>query len=227
MKVRRPGDSCWEVHKFPPLSDRLSGVRFVQFERLWGNLVDDGTDTSVRLLRRHRDGDEGALGELLERQIETMRVWARGRLPRWARDEMNTDDLVQDALMRTVSRLDAFEPQHDGALQSYLRQAILHRIRDEIRRTRREPGYEELKSNTRAASPSPEDEAAAVELFEAYEAALLRLREEDREVIALRVDLELPYREIARITGKPSQDAAQMAVSRALVRLAREMGREE
>jgi RNA polymerase sigma-70 factor (ECF subfamily) len=189
--------------------------------------VNDGTDTSVRLLRQYKDGDEAALGELLERQIQPMRQWARGRLPRWARDEMNTDDLVQDALMRTMSRLDAFEPRHDGALQAYLRRAILHRIRDEIRRTRREPGHEELNDNEQAATPSPEDEAEAVELFEAYEAALLRLREEDREAIALRVDLELPYKEIARITGKPTEEAAQMAVSRALVRLAREMGRKK
>ena len=187
----------------------------------------DGTDTSIRLLRRYKDGDAGALDELLERQIQPMRQWARGRLPRWARDEMNTDDIVQDVLVRTVGHLNSFEPHHDGALQSYLRQAVLHRIRDEIRRTRREPGRDEVDVNARSASPSPEQEAEAVELFDAYEAALGRLSEDDREAIALRVDLALPYREIARITGKPSEEAAQMAVSRALVKLAREMGRKK
>jgi len=189
--------------------------------------VSERADTSVRLLRRYKNGDEVALCELLEKELQPMRRWARGRLPRWARDEMNTDDLVQDALVRTVSRLERFEPQHDGALQAYLRQAILHRIRDEIRRTRREPGHEELSINAETASPSPEDEAVAVELFDAYEAALSRLREEERELIGLRVDLGLPYREIARIASKPSEEAAQMAVSRALVRLAREMGRKK
>jgi RNA polymerase sigma factor (sigma-70 family) len=189
--------------------------------------VNDAADTSVRLLRRYRDGDETALNELLERQIQPMRQWARGRLPRWARDTMNTDDIVQDVLVRTVGHLDSFEPQHDGALQSYLRQAVLHRIRDEIRHKHRQPGREEMNANARSASASPEQEAEAVELFDVYEAALLRLHEDDRELIALRVDLELPYREIARIAGKPSEEAAQMAVSRALVKLAREMGREK
>jgi RNA polymerase sigma factor (sigma-70 family) len=140
---------------------------------------------------------------------------------------MNIDDIVQDVLVRAVGHLNSFEPQHDGALQSYLRQAVLHRIRDEIRRTRREPAREEVNSNARSASPSPEQEAEAVELFEAYEAALSRRSEDDREAIALRVDLQLPYREIAKISGKPSEEAAQMAVSRALVRLAREMGRKK
>ena len=84
-----------------------------------------------------------------------------------------------------------------------------------------------MNINARSASPSPEQETQAVELFAAYEAALARLNEDNREAIALRVDLQLPCREIARITGKPSEDAAQMAVSRTLVRLARAMGREK
>jgi len=62
-------------------------------------------------------------------------------------------------------------------------------------------------------------------LYGTYEEALARLRADDRELIILRVELGLPYREIAEILDKPSEDAAQMAVSRALVRLAREMGR--
>jgi RNA polymerase sigma-70 factor (ECF subfamily) len=190
-----------------------------------GFLVSDASDTSVQLLRRYKGGDAAALGELLQRQMQPIRQWARGRLPQWARDTMNTDDIVQDVLLRTVGHLDSFEPQHDGALQSYLRQAVLHRIRDEIRRRHRQPGHDELSSNAASASPSPLQEAEAVELFDAYEAALGRLREDEREAIMLRVDLELPYREIARITGKPSEEAVQMAVSRALVKLAREMGR--
>lgn len=188
-------------------------------------MTDDSHDTSVSLLRRYRDGDEEALGELLERQVEPMRHWARGRLPRWARDTMNTDDIVQDVLVRAVSRIGTFEPRHDGALQSYLRQAVLHRIRDEVRRSRRAPNRADVDSNAPAVSPSPHEEAEALELFDAYEAALDRLREDDKEAIMLRVELELPYREIARILDKPSEEAAQMAVSRALVRLAREMGR--
>ena len=62
----------------------------------------DATDTSVRLLCQHRAGDETALDELLGRQVQPMRRWARGRLPRWARDTTNTDDIVQDVLVRKL-----------------------------------------------------------------------------------------------------------------------------
>jgi len=186
---------------------------------------ESGGDTSVRLWRRFRGGDRTALAQLLERHAGPMRRWAHGRLPFWARDTVNTDDIVQDVLLRTVTRLDNFEPRHDGALQAYLRQAIVHRVRDEIRRSRREPGRAAIDADAPAGSPSPEEETEALKLYETYEEALARLRADDRELITLRVELGLPYREIAEILDKPSEDAAQMAVSRALVRLAREMGR--
>ena len=54
-------------------------------------------------------------------------------------------------------------------------------------------------------------------------AALTRLRTEEREAIVARVEMGLSYQEIAEALGKPTPEAARMAVSRALMRLAREM----
>jgi RNA polymerase sigma-70 factor, ECF subfamily len=53
---------------------------------------------------------------------------------------------------------------------------------------------------------------------------LQRLRESDRELIVARVELGLDYDEIADLLGRPSMSAARVAVSRALLRLATEMG---
>src|SRR5207244_12886738 len=74
-----------------------------------------------------------------------------------------------------------------------------------------------------ASDPSPLEEAIGRETLERYESALLRLRPTDREAIMLRIELNYPYADIATALGKPSIAAAQMAVSRALVRLAEEM----
>ena len=41
-----------------------------------------------------------------------------------------------------------------------------------------------------------------------------------------RVEMDGTYQDVARALGKPSPDAARMAVSRALLRLAEEMSRE-
>ena len=62
--------------------------------------------------------------------------------------------------------------------------------------------------------------------LERYERALRRLRPDDREAIVLKIELDLPYPEIALGLGKPTITAARMAVSRALYRLAQEMQRD-
>ena len=61
-------------------------------------------------------------------------VGASGRLPRWARDTADTQDLVQETLFQTFKKIEKFEARGEGALFAYLRQAILNRIRDELRR---------------------------------------------------------------------------------------------
>jgi RNA polymerase sigma-70 factor (ECF subfamily) len=140
---------------------------------------------------------------------------------------LDTDDLVQDTVFQTLRRLHSFEPQHEGALQAYLRQAVVNRIRDEIRRTTRHPGAEGIEDDAHVdAAASPLDEAIGSEAVARYERALDRLRPEEKQAIILRVELQLPYSQIAEEMRKPSADAARMAVARALVRLAEEMGHE-
>ncbi|MEO7135421.1 MAG: sigma factor-like helix-turn-helix DNA-binding protein [Vicinamibacterales bacterium] len=72
---------------------------------------------------------------------------------------------------------------------------------------------------------SPLEAAIGQETVESYEAALNRLLPEEREAIVTRVEFGLSFAGVAEVLGKPSPDAARMAVVRALVRLAEEMGR--
>ena len=74
-----------------------------------------------------------------------------------------------------------------------------------------------------SSDPSPLEQAIGAELLESYEAALQRLKPDDREAIIARVEMGLSWSELAETLGKNSAASAQMAVSRALVRLAREM----
>jgi RNA polymerase sigma-70 factor (ECF subfamily) len=140
---------------------------------------------------------------------------------------MDTDDVVQETVVRAVKRLDRFETRHEGALQAYLRQAVVNRIRDEVRRAKRAPASEILDDNAPDAGASPLESAIGVEALARYEAALARLRPEEREAIVARVEMDGSYTDVARALGKPSADAARMAVSRALLRLAQEMSRGE
>jgi RNA polymerase sigma-70 factor (ECF subfamily) len=177
---------------------------------------------SMELLARARSGDSDALNDLCARYLPRLQKWAHGRLPAWARGALDTHDLVQDALAQVIQRLGTFEPRHDGAFQAFLRTALLNRIRDEIRRAHRRP-TDVLASDRPADGPSPIEEAIGSEALARYEAALQRLRPTDREAIIARIELGLPYTEVAQALGKPSVAAAHVAVSRALLKLAREM----
>lgn len=179
--------------------------------------------TTADLLARARRGDADALNELFARYLQPLRRWARGRLPRWTRDLRDTDDLVQETLLQTLGRLDSFEPRHEGALQAYLRQAVVNRIRDEVRRVGRRPLAGAIDEEHPDSAVSPLEQAIGAEALERYEAALERLGPEEREMVVARVEMGNSYQQIAVAHGKPSADAARMAVARALVRLAAEM----
>jgi RNA polymerase sigma-70 factor (ECF subfamily) len=186
-------------------------------------VADDSWESTLSLLARARAGDEQATNDLFARYGPAIRRWASGRLPRWARDLAETSDLVQDTLLRTFKRLGDFDHRGEGAFFAYLRQALMNRVRDELRRVERLPGPAPLDDQLADPGHSPLVEAIGAEALDRYDRALDRLSEDERELITARVELSLTYAEIAAACGKPSPDAARMAVGRALVRLAEEM----
>ena len=187
------------------------------------NTVQPGTqknlETTVELLERVRRGDREALDQLFSRCLPALRRWARGRLPAAARGALDTQDLVQDTVLNSLRRLDQFESRHEGALQAYLRQAVLNRIRDEARKYTRRPGSTELTESQPSDSASPLDIAIGRQGVARYEAALQKLRPSDREAIVGRLELQYDYKELAVLLGKPNANAARVAVTRALARL--------
>jgi RNA polymerase sigma factor (sigma-70 family) len=178
--------------------------------------------SSVRLLRKARAGDREALENLFARVGPSLRRWARGRLPRWARARADTGDVVQDALIHALGRLHYFEPRQRKALRAYLRQAVLNRIRDEIR----------WAGHHRVVDIDDVDLTAPVSLFDhvndrenlaRYRRALATLSSEDQELVVARLELGYSYEQVALVTGRPSPDAARVAIRRAIVRLAGEI----
>jgi RNA polymerase sigma factor (sigma-70 family) len=183
-------------------------------------------ESTVEILARAKNGDSSAVDLLFQRSIPSLRRWARGRLPVYARGMVDTQDIVQDAVLRTLQNLDHFEMQHQGALQAYLRLAITNRIRDEIRRATRHPAPVELSETQPDVAPTPLERAIGREGMERYDAALSRLRPGDREAIIARIELQQSYEEVAVALGKPSREAARAAVTRALARLVEELDHE-
>lgn len=183
-------------------------------------------ESTFALIARARAGDQEAVERLFARHLRPLQRWASGRLPKWARDLADTDDLVQDTLLQTFKRIGDFEPRRVGALQAYLRQAVVNRLRDELRRKGRRPESTDIEGvELEAAADSPLEEAIGREEVEHYERALRRLKPEEREAIIARVEMGYTYEELAQVLGKPTPDAARKTAQRALVRLAEEMKR--
>ncbi len=182
-------------------------------------------ESTLHLIERARAGDRDALERLFGYHLQPLQRWARGRLPGWARDLADTDDLVQDALLQTFKRIDGFEPRRVGSLQAYLRRAVLNRIRNELRRKGRQPLATDLDGIETDAALSPLEQAIGREAVECYERALQRLTAGEQDAIIGKVELGYTYEELALALGKPTSEAARKAAHRALVRLAQEMQR--
>ena len=103
-------------------------------------------DSTTTLLERARAGDRAAADALFARCWPPLLRWARRRLPQWARDLADTQDVVQEAVVQTFKHLDTIDARGEGALQAYLRQAVMNRIRDHIRRVGRRPAATALDS---------------------------------------------------------------------------------
>ena len=183
------------------------------------------SQSTFHLIERARSGDQEALERLFARHLKPLQRWASGRLPKWARDLADTDDLVQDTLVQTFKRIEHFEPRRVGALQAYLRQAVLNRIRNELRRKGRQPSATDLDGIDVESFESPLEQAIGGEAIERYERALQRLTPEEREAIIAKSEMGYTNEELAEVLGKPTPDAARQAAHRALVRLAEEMER--
>jgi RNA polymerase sigma-70 factor (ECF subfamily) len=183
-------------------------------------------ESTLHLIERAQAGDQEALDRLMASHLTPLKRWARGRLPHWARDVADTDDLVQDTLLQTVRRLDDFEARGAGALLAYMRRAVLNRIRDELRRKGRRPETIALDGLEADDKLSPLEAAVGREALGRYERALASLSPDERAAIVGRLEMGYSYEELAEVLGKPSAEAARKAASRALVRLAQQMNRD-
>ena len=130
-------------------------------------------EPTIELVVRARTGDRQAVEALLQRSVPQLKRWAHGRLPPAARNNLDTGDLVQETVLHVLRRLDTFQPRHVGAMQAYLRQSVINRIRDEVRRIGRHPALDaSFPQDMASDEPSPEEQAVKAEAVSRYHEAL-------------------------------------------------------
>lgn len=183
---------------------------------------DQMADSTIRVLERAQAGDRSAAMILIERAAPSVRRWAHGKLPTSVRNDADTEDIVQDAVLRTLKSIDRFKHRTVGGMQAYLRTSVINRIRDLLRASARRGIGEEFTDETSDSSPSPLEAAIMRENLDAFLEALQRLKPADRQLIVWRVELGYSVDEIATRLSK-SKAAAGMSVTRAMARLGKEL----
>ena len=179
---------------------------------------------TVELVERARGGDETAWEILMRRYRGPLQRFARSRLARQPRRLADTDDVVQDVTINVFRRLHRIELRFPGALLAYLRRSVSNRVADEHRRAVRQGPTASLDDNLPDGHQSPLDATIDRDKVRAYRTALLALGPDDRLAIVMRLERGESYEVIADRLGKPTPNAARVAVARAMFKLAKQMG---
>jgi len=180
-------------------------------------------DSTCGLFFRAKHGDLEAREKLWKKLRDRLCRYAHGKLPRRLRSLVETEDVVQDALTQTLRRIDLFDPKHSGAFGVALFVTMKRCLIDQHRRASRQPAPGETATSLVAEGPSPMEEAIEKEKLERVITARFKLSEEDQALLTARLDLDLGYPDVAQLFGKPSPDAARVAVQRAIGRLVKKM----
>jgi RNA polymerase sigma-70 factor (ECF subfamily) len=176
------------------------------------------------LIRRAQAGSSEALNALYERCAGRLLAYVRLRLGRDLRARLESRDILQAAMVKSLEHLHELKAENTGSLMGWLARIADNEIRDRAdyhQRQRRD-----------AARETPIDDAVPIaaitrsalsriildERAQQLEQAIDALSPAHREVILLRKFEELSFPDIARRLEK-SEDTCRMLLARAMTAL--------
>jgi RNA polymerase sigma-70 factor (ECF subfamily) len=180
-------------------------------------------ETTIELVEKARHGNQDAWEVLVARYRGPLKRFAQARLAQQGQGFVDTDDVVQEVTINVFRRLHRIELRFPGALLAYLRRSVANRVADEHRRTMRQGLVASLPEELPDPQQSPLDLTMDNEKLRLYRTALTTLAADDRLAIVMRLERGASYEDIAARLGKPTPNAARVAVARAMYRLAKRM----
>ena len=180
------------------------------------------------LIRRAQGGSAEALNALYERCSGRLLAYVRLRLGRDLRTRLESRDILQAAMVKSLEHLPELKADNTGSLMGWLARIADNEIRDRAdyyQRQRRDAAREtplDDDAPVRALTRSALSRVILDEQAERLEAAMESRSPVHREVIMLRKFEDLTFAEIARRFGK-SEDACRMLLARAMTALTLKM----
>ena len=193
-------------------------------------VLPDSAETQ-RLLQQVRTGDRQAFEQLLAQHRPYLRQLVELRLNPKLRPRVDPSDVVQEAQIEAVRRLDAYLEQAPLPFRLWLRQLAHDRLlmmhRRHVKAARRAVGQEVrlpeqssilLVRQLLAAGSTPSQKLNHQELASRVHQAVAELPEADREVLLMRTFERLSFEEVSYLLGIDPA-AARKRHGRALLRL--------
>src|SRR5271155_2493716 len=201
-----------------------------------GLLMGNNSAATTRLLEQARSGDEQALNELFARHRTRLRRMVDLRLDRRLQARIDASDVIQEAYVEVVTRLNEYLSEPSYPLFLWLRLIVGERLlklhRHHLGRRMRDAGLEvsifrgalpaassaALAAQLLGKHTSPTQAAVRAERMMRIQQALNTLDPMDREVLSLRHFEEMSLAETALSLGIGESAAAKRYI-RALKRL--------
>lgn len=177
----------------------------------------------ARLLRAAASGDEDAWRGIVQLYARRVYALARSRLcahaPRphgWARDRASAgaatpftrghdaaEEVTQSVFVTVAAKLSSGQYTEQGRFESWLFRVAMNRIRDEVRRTRRQAAPVDPEVlDAGPAAPAPAD-SSAPEQLDALRRAMSALNDSDREIVELRHHAGLSFKQMSDLLAEP------------------------
>lgn len=161
------------------------------------------TQALDQLLQAAARGDADAWRHL----VETYSGRVYGLLYRQCGSSDLAEEITQATFVKVVTELPDYEEQ--GRFEAWLFRIAINRLRDELRRRKRQAFSVDFDSTPPeafgevASGPGPSDAMHRREQVQRLRAAIDRLPEADRELLHLRYTAELSFAEIAETLDEP------------------------
>ena len=155
------------------------------------------------LIRRLKQGDTEALREVYLVHKDRLLTLALSLV-----HDMNTaEDILHDVFVSFAGT--AAELPWRTDLHKYLTTSVLNRARDRFRRNKTQAAHADRKESPASKPALPEEAAVLAEEAQRLTAALAQLPLEQREVLTLRLNAGLKFKEIAKLqdTSVPTVQA--------------------
>ena len=181
--------------------------------------------TDAGLVKAFKEGDTGALDELINRHKSRLYSY----LLRLSRDRDAADDLLQEVFIKVIKKLNSYSEREK--FSAWLFTIAHHTVMDYFRSGRRrreeslDAAYEDgvpLSDTLAAAEPGPDRLMEDAERAAVIQDAFDRLSCDQREIFLMRHYSGLSFKEIAGILGVPV-GTVLARMSRAMAKVRSEM----